>query len=164
MLNSTGRVVLRAALAALPLPAPVRSLAMLALPRRALAMLALALLAVAVLAVTSVASATPAATAPPGNDSSTATGKKLFDTVGCWSCHGFDGQGAMSRGIASGPHINARVLPEAAFIHQLRTPIGVMPPYTADVLSDEQVRDIYHYLSSLPAPPALKDIPLLNQP
>jgi mono/diheme cytochrome c family protein len=126
MVNSTGRVVLRAALA--------------------------------VLAVTSVAAA------PSGNDSSIATGKTLFNTVGCWSCHGFDGQGAMSRGIASGPHINARVLPEAAFIHQLRAPIGVMPPYTADVLSDEQVRDIYHYLSSLPAPPALKDIPLLNQP
>jgi mono/diheme cytochrome c family protein len=126
MLNSTGRVVLRAALAAL--------------------------------AVTS------AAAAPSGNDSSLAAGKTLFNTVGCWSCHGFDGQGAMSRGIASGPHINARVLPEAAFIHQLRTPSGVMPPYTPDVLSDEQVRDIYHYLSSLPAPPALKDIPLLNQP
>jgi len=145
-------------------------------------MLALALLAVAVLAVTSAAAAAPATpaasatsaapaastapatAAPSGNDSSIATGKTLFNTVGCWSCHGFDGQGAMSRGIASGPHINARVLPEAAFIHQLRTPIGVMPPYTADVLSDEQVRDIYHYLSSLPAPPALKDLPLLNQP
>jgi ubiquinol-cytochrome c reductase cytochrome c subunit len=138
-----------------------------------LSVLALALLAVAVLAATSlaatapepaVAAATPVATAPPGNDSSIATGKTLFNTVGCWSCHGFNGQGAMSRGIASGPHINARVLPEAAFIHQLRAPSGVMPPYTVDVLSDEQVRDIYHYLGSLPAPAPLKDIPLLNQP
>ena len=102
--------------------------------------------------------------APPDPDSSIANGKTLYNTVGCWSCHGFNGQGAMSRGIASGPHINARVLPEAAFIHQLRAPIGVMPPYTADVLSDEQVKDIYHYLSSLPAPAPLKDIPLLNQP
>jgi hypothetical protein len=49
-------------------------------------------------------------------------------------------------------------------LHQLRTPSGVMPPYTADVLSDEQVRDIYHYLGSLPVSPALKDIPLLSQP
>jgi mono/diheme cytochrome c family protein len=102
--------------------------------------------------------------ATPGDDASIATGKQLFDTVGCWSCHGFNGQGAMSRGIASGPHINARVLPEAAFIHQLRAPVGVMPAYTADVLSDEQVRDIYRYLGSLPVPPALKDIPLLSQP
>jgi mono/diheme cytochrome c family protein len=126
--------------------------------RATLAVLAFAVLASAGLAVSSVAAAAP------GDDSSIANGKALFNTVGCWSCHGFNGQGAMSRGIASGPHINARVLPEAAFIHQLRAPSGVMPPYTAEVLSDEQVRDIYHYLSSLPVPPALKDIPLLSQP
>lgn len=98
------------------------------------------------------------------SDSSITNGKTLFNTVGCWSCHGFSGQGAMSRGIASGPHINARVLPEAAFIHQLRAPVGVMPPYTVDVLSDQQASDIYNYLRSLPEPPALKDIPLLNAP
>jgi len=113
--------------------------------------------AMAMLAVVGVA-------ATPVDEASIANGKKLFDTVGCWSCHGFNGQGAMSRGIASGPHIDARILPEAAFIHQLRTPVGVMPPYTAEVLSDEQVRDIYHYLGSLPAPPALTGIPLLSQP
>jgi mono/diheme cytochrome c family protein len=130
--------------------------------RIALAVLAFAVIA-AVLALAVLPSGRVAA-ATPGEDSSIANGKTLFNTVGCWSCHGFNGQGAMSRGIASGPHINARALPEAAFIHQLRTPSGVMPPYTADVLSDEQVRDIYHYLSSLPVPPALKDIPLLSQP
>lgn len=70
----------------------------------------------------------------------------------------------MSRGIASGPHINARVLPEAAFLHQLRSPSGVMPPYSADVLTDEQVSAIYDFLRSLPVGPGLKDIPLLNQP
>jgi mono/diheme cytochrome c family protein len=123
-----------------------------------MALAVLALVAWAVLTVSSVSAA------PPSDDSSIADGKNLFNTVGCWSCHGFNGQGAMSRGIASGPHINARALPEAAFIHQLRTPSGVMPPYTADVLSDEQVRDIYRYLRSLPVPPGLKDIPLLSQP
>ena len=103
-------------------------------------------------------------TSPAASGQRTAEGKVLFDTVGCWSCHGFNGQGAMSRGIASGPHINARVLPEAAFLHQLRSPIGVMPPYSADVLTDEQVSAIYDYLRSLPVGPGLKDIPLLNQP
>jgi mono/diheme cytochrome c family protein len=106
----------------------------------------------------------PVPTSPAASGQRTAEGKVLFDTVGCWSCHGFNGQGAMSRGIASGPHINARVLPEAAFLHQLRSPIGVMPPYTADVLTDEQVSAIYDYLRSLPVGPGLKDIPLLNQP
>jgi mono/diheme cytochrome c family protein len=105
-------------------------------------------------------------TAEPGAsaDDSIAAGKTLFNTVGCWSCHGFNAQGATSRGIASGPRINARVLPEAAFIHQLRSPVGVMPPYTADVLTDEQVAAIYNYLRSLPVPPQVKDIPLLSKP
>jgi mono/diheme cytochrome c family protein len=91
-------------------------------------------------------------------------GKQLYNTVGCWSCHGFNGQGAMSRGIASGPHINARVLPEAAFLRQLRAPMNVMPPYSADVLTDDQVAAIYNYLRSLPEPRATSDIPLLKKP
>ena len=91
-------------------------------------------------------------------------GKELYNTVGCWSCHGFNGQGAMSRGIASGPHINAQVLPEAAFLRQLRAPMGVMPPYSADVLTDAQVAAIYDYLRSLPASRETKDIPLLKEP
>jgi mono/diheme cytochrome c family protein len=97
-------------------------------------------------------------------DQSIAAGKVLFNTVGCWSCHGFNGQGAMSRGIASGPHIDARVLPLEAFAHQLRSPLSVMPPYTEAVLSDAQVADIYNYLRSLPRPPAAQDIPLLANP
>jgi cytochrome c1 len=31
------------------------------------------------------------------------------------------------------------------------------------VASDQDLRDIYAFLSSLPEPPKLKDIPLLNQ-
>jgi ubiquinol-cytochrome c reductase cytochrome c subunit len=104
------------------------------------------------------------AAAPAADEQPVAEGKRLFNTVGCWSCHGFNGQGAMSRGIASGPYINAHVLPEAAFLHQLRAPVGVMPPYTADVLTDAQVSAIYEYLRSLPVAPELKDIPLLNKP
>jgi mono/diheme cytochrome c family protein len=96
------------------------------------------------------------------SDQSIAAGKLLYNGVGCWSCHGFNGQGAMSRGIASGPHINARVLPLEAFAHQLRSPLSAMPPYTEAVLTDAQVVDIYNYLRSLPLPPSLKDIPLLN--
>jgi mono/diheme cytochrome c family protein len=104
----------------------------------------------------------PAADETP--DQSIAAGKVLFNTVGCWSCHGFNAQGATSRGIASGPRINARVLPEAAFVHQLRSPVSVMPPYTPSVLSDAQVTDIYNYLRSLPVPQPVEDIPLLKMP
>jgi hypothetical protein len=37
-----------------------------------------------------------------------------------------------------------------------------MPPYTAKVLSDKDLADIYAFLQSLQQPPTAKDIPLLN--
>jgi mono/diheme cytochrome c family protein len=106
----------------------------------------------------------PEQAAATSNEHSVAAGKVLFNSVGCWSCHGFNGQGATSRGIASGPRINARVLPEAAFLRQLRSPVSVMPPYTETVLTDEQAAQIYAYLRSLPEPVPAKDIALLKMP
>jgi hypothetical protein len=38
-----------------------------------------------------------------------------------------------------------------------------MPPYTSKVASDADLTDIRAYLATVPAPPAAKDIPLLNQ-
>jgi hypothetical protein len=38
-----------------------------------------------------------------------------------------------------------------------------MPPYSAKVLPDSELSDIYAYLKSLPEGPAAKDIPLLRQ-
>jgi mono/diheme cytochrome c family protein len=95
-------------------------------------------------------------------DPAIAPGKSLYDTVGCWSCHGYSGQGATSRGIASGPRIDARLYPREAFMHQLRSPAKLMPPYSTTVLSDEQAAAIYEFLKSLPVAPRVEDIPLLK--
>jgi len=38
-----------------------------------------------------------------------------------------------------------------------------MPPYTAKVMSDKEVADIYAFLLTIPAPPAVSGIPLLNR-
>jgi hypothetical protein len=37
-----------------------------------------------------------------------------------------------------------------------------MPPYTAKVLNDKDLADIYAFLVSRKTPPPVKDIPLLN--
>jgi hypothetical protein len=37
-----------------------------------------------------------------------------------------------------------------------------MPPYTAKVLSDEDLANIYSFLRSRPQPPAVDTIPLLR--
>lgn len=131
--------------------------------RHTLAVTVLTMLA-AIVAMEVASAAEPQASTDAPTARAVTAGKVLFNTVGCWSCHGFNGQGATSRGIASGPRINARVLPEAAFIHQLRSPVSVMPPYTSVVLTDEEVHEIYEYLRTLPEPPAVGDVPLLTPP
>ena len=85
-----------------------------------------------------------------------ANGKKLFETIGCFECHGYAGQGG-----GAGPKL---IDPPAweAFIVQLRTPRQQMPPYTTKVLSDQQAADIYAHLQTFPKPPDVASIPLLR--
>jgi len=94
------------------------------------------------------------AAAPAGNAQN---GKKLFDSDGCYQCHGFAGQGGV------GPRLGPRPLSWAAFSRYVRQPTDQMPPYTAKVLPDQDLADIYAYLVAIPAPPAAKSIPILNQ-
>jgi len=85
-----------------------------------------------------------------------ANGKRLYELVGCYQCHGFAAQG----GIA-GPKLNP---PPAmpAFLLQLRTPRQIMPPYAETVLSDAEAADIRAYLMTFPKPPDPKTIKLLQ--
>lgn len=85
-------------------------------------------------------------------------GKKLFAAYGCYQCHGRQGAGA-----ATGPRIGPPAISLAAVLRYVRAPTGQMPPYTAKVVSDQDLADIYAFLKSFPAPPPAKDIPLLNQ-
>jgi len=83
-------------------------------------------------------------------------GKELFESVGCFQCHGFVGQGG-----GAGPAI-APPMAFPPFELQLRTPRAVMIPYSEDVLSDQAAADIHAYLASLPPPPDPASIPLLQ--
>lgn len=84
-----------------------------------------------------------------GEPSSAEAGRALFNTIGCWACHGFNGQGGISGGMA-GPQIAPLDLPLDAFAHFLRHPSSRMPPYGPAVLSDRQVEELYAYIKSLP--------------
>jgi mono/diheme cytochrome c family protein len=91
--------------------------------------------------------------APRGN---AANGKALYESTGCYQCHGYVGQGG-----AAGP----RLIPPLAyepFELQLRMPRFVMPPYREAVLSAQQVADIYAFVLTFPKPPDPKTIPLLQ--
>src|SRR6266853_2851701 len=75
-------------------------------------------------------------------------GKRIFAANGCYQCHGYMGQGG-----AAGARIGRTALNLAAFQRYVRSPTGNMPPYTAKVMTDEQLADVYSYLQSLPPPP-----------
>lgn len=85
-------------------------------------------------------------------------GRKLFARFGCYQCHQYEAQGAAGTGPRLGPH----PIPYARFTKYVRQPTGQMPPYTAKVVKDAELADIYAFLQSLPEPPTVKDIPLLN--
>lgn len=85
-----------------------------------------------------------------------ANGKATFIKQGCARCHGTDGQGGAGARLAPNPP----ALP--VMLKYVRNPTGAMPPYTNQV-SDADIADIRAYLATVPAPPPVKDIPLLNQ-
>jgi mono/diheme cytochrome c family protein len=93
--------------------------------------------------------------APAGNAE---TGKKLWVSVGCWQCHGYEGQGG-----AAGPRLTGRNLSLGVITGYVRKPTNQMPPYTEKVLPNADLAHIYAYLQSRPAPPAAASIPLLQK-
>jgi ubiquinol-cytochrome c reductase cytochrome c subunit len=83
-------------------------------------------------------------------------GGVLFKKVGCYQCHGNEAQGGLS-----GPRIGPNLFPPARFVEYLRKPTGEMPPYTAKVLSDQDIADIFAWVQARPRPPAVNTLPQL---
>jgi mono/diheme cytochrome c family protein len=98
--------------------------------------------------------ATGSATPPAGNAQ---TGKRLFETYGCYQCHGYEAQGG-----AAGPRLAPGPLAYTPFSNYVRNPSGQMPPYTVKVVSNQQMADIYAFLRSVPEPPSVDSIPILK--
>jgi mono/diheme cytochrome c family protein len=84
-------------------------------------------------------------------------GKRLFERDGCYQCHGYAAQGGRD-----GARLAATTMPAASFARYVRRPSGAMPAFTAKVLSDAELADIYAYLKSLPSPKQVSEIPLLR--
>jgi ubiquinol-cytochrome c reductase cytochrome c subunit len=97
--------------------------------------------------------AVPALAAAPANP-----GRAVFLDMGCYLCHGVEGQGAR----ATGPALAPRPFPLAAMKAYVRAPTGQMPPYSADILSDAQLGLIHDYLASIPQGRTAAEIPLLG--
>jgi mono/diheme cytochrome c family protein len=87
-------------------------------------------------------------------------GKDLFMKYSCYACHGFSGQNG------NGARLVPMKFPQAGFIAYVRNPprANQMPSYSAKVLADSDLADIYAYIKTLPdsAPPAAS-VPILSQ-
>ena len=97
--------------------------------------------------------AQPSVTAPAGNAE---RGKAVYQKTGCYQCHSNEAQGG-----TAGPRIGPSPVPFARFVTYVRAPRGEMPPYTAKVMSEQDLADVYAFLEARPKPPPVASIPLL---
>ncbi len=109
------------------------------------------IVAAAALVVTTAASA--ADRAP-----SVARGKATYLRVGCFECHGTQGQGG-----GGGATLAPNPLPEEALSNFVRNTTSFrMPAYSPAVLTDGDLADIHAYLSSIPKAPSPDSIAILK--
>jgi mono/diheme cytochrome c family protein len=94
-------------------------------------------------------------------DGSAERGYQAFMKYQCYTCHGTIGHGA-DRG--TGPKLAPAPLPYAAFAAQVRAPRLDMPPYRKQFVTDQELADIYAYLTTMKPSPASKDLPLPTFP
>lgn len=99
-----------------------------------------------------------AQTAAPARAGDAKGGKRLYTNYGCYQCHGYQGQGAQG----TGPRLGPDPIPFPEFAAYVRDPKNEMPPYTAKVVSDQELTDIYTFLKSLPRAPDARSISLLQ--
>ena len=99
------------------------------------------------------------ADAPNGKaaTASVENGRKAFLKHGCFSCHGYSGEGGRGARLAQNP------IPLDAFARYVREPQRNMPPFGGQV-SDQELADMYAFLKSIPPSPNPKSIPLLTTP
>lgn len=85
--------------------------------------------------------------APTGNNDA---GKKIYESRRCVGCHQADAQGSTTNGA---PRIGPPPISLVDFVKRVRNPVGTMPPFSADAVSDAELAQVYAYLQSFPARP-----------
>ena len=99
----------------------------------------------------------PGDLAKAGSVADVEKGYRLFVAQGCYQCHGYVGQGSQ----ATGPALVPLALTDVGFRTYIRSPRGVMPPYSARILPRDSVTLILAYIRSLKPGRAASEIPAL---
>ena len=103
-----------------------------------------------------VSAQTPDATAAAKGNAE--NGKKIFTSYGCYQCHNYAAHGGRA-----GPRLAPNPIPFAAYLRYVRAPTNQMPPYTDKSVSDQELADIYAFLLTIPVPPAVDSIAMLEE-
>ena len=101
-------------------------------------------------------------------DGDAKAGAQVYFEHGCYGCHGYSGYGRKDLNNTGSPLlINEDVF--RAFLRGRADvaplfPVTDMPNYPANALPDEQVRDLYAYIRSMPPnSPEVGDVPTLSK-
>jgi mono/diheme cytochrome c family protein len=88
--------------------------------------------------------------ASPQTKGDAQNGKKAFEKLGCFRCHGSAGEGIPSTGKEAGgpPKIADTSLALPDFVESVRKPKGQMPPFGSKQVSDAELSDVYAFLHS----------------
>jgi mono/diheme cytochrome c family protein len=136
-------------------------------PRRRSSRMLVALSAVTILIpccpIVATQTAAPASNVAATSAANTENGKRLFQAQACGTCHGDQGQGGLPNPEREGaaPRVGPTRLSQPAFLAFVRNPIGRMPPYKSQNVSDAEIADLYAFLQSL-APPPKADVGSAN--
>ena len=93
-------------------------------------------------------------------------GKAVYLRAGCDGCHGTMGHGGPGGRLAPNP-IPATAFNQYVRNGKVRDPAANrywsgMPPYSVKFISDSELADVHAYLRSIPDPPPVESISLLN--
>ena len=84
-------------------------------------------------------------------------GKRVYEKVGCFRCHGSSGEGMSQTQKESGPpKIASTRLSLEDFVRYVRAPKGQMPPFGAAQVSEAELTDIYAFLQSAASQPKIE--------
>jgi mono/diheme cytochrome c family protein len=110
---------------------------------------------IAALAGASILAPFCAANAQPAGNAQ--NGKKVFEKLGCFRCHGSAGEGMPQMGKESGPpKIASTHLSLQDFVRSIRAPKGQMPPFGPKQVTDAELLDVYAFLQSAASQPKLE--------
>jgi mono/diheme cytochrome c family protein len=112
--------------------------------------------AVAALLLSILLTPSPLSATPPNAEN----GKSLFQSLGCFRCHGAAGEGMSQPGNNSAPpKISGTHLSLQDFVHAVRSPKGQMPPFGPKQVSDSELADVYAFLHSAAATQTKLELP-----